>query len=153
MSEQKYLADSALATVISGGSSLANGNRAAGDYDNSTELDLFCDVFLTGLTFASAPAAGTSVVELYLLPGDGEASESFPEGGDGTVGDDVTPQRALLVGSFETVQPSTTEAEVLCIPNVMLHPHGNRFVIRNFSGQSINSGYAIKIKPRKFQVV
>lgn len=152
MSEIKLLRDSTLSTVINKDATLADAARAAGDYDNSSELDTHAEAYLTVQFDTGPPSAGATIADLYLLPGDGAGTEVFPEGGDGTVGDDVTPQQALYVGSFETRQPSITVDEVLCVPNIPLYGHTNRFVLMNTSGQTFDSTWQLTIKPSKAQV-
>ena len=152
MSEIKYLADTAVQTVIDDGASLTDGSRAAGDYDNSTELDLEAIAYLTVQFDGGPPTAGDRVADLYILPGDGAGTEVFPDGGDAGLGTDDTPQARWYVGSFETVNPSTTVDETLAIP-VPLYPDGNRFVLLNTSGQTMDSTWQLDIKPIKRQVV
>lgn len=154
MAEIKLLRDTALQTIIANGAALTNNSRKAADYDNGAELDLGCDVYLTDLSYsATPPAAGDAVAELYLLPGDGEATEVFPEGGDGTVGDNVDPQKIFLVGVFETRQPSDTVVEVLALPGIPLYGKGNRFIIKNIGGDTWDANWDLKIKPYKLQTV
>lgn len=153
MAEIKQLADTSKTTVIDTNTTLADAARAAGDYDNSTELDLMCDIFLSSLIFSAAPSANIIVADLYVLPGDGAVSESYPEGGDTSTGTDDTPQAVHYVGSFETINPSSSVAEVLALKDVPLGPHGNRFVLENKSGQTMHTTYDLSIMPKKFQSV
>ncbi len=153
VAEIKLLADTVRTTVINKGVTLADTFRAAGDYDNSTELDLYCHAYLVLEFNTTAPSAGDSVAELYLLPGDGEVSEVFPEGGDASVGNDVDPQKSLLVGTFETRVPSITTVEELCVPGIPLSFEGNRFVIKNISGKVFEDTWEFRIKPYKLQSV
>lgn len=153
MAEVKLLADSSLATLIDDDATLADAARAAGDYDNGTELDMWMNVYLTVQYDGGPPSAGDMVADLYVLPGDGEGSEVFPDGGDAGLGTDDTPQAIFYVGSFESINPSTSVDETLCIPNVQLHPDGNRFVILNTSGQTFDATWILKGKPVKTQVV
>ena len=153
MAEQKYLADTAVQTVIDDDATLGNGVRAAGDYDNGTELDFYCTVYLTVQWNSTAPTAGDKVAELYILPGDGAGSEVFPEGGDAAIGTDDTPQQIFFVGAFESVNPSLTVDEVLALPGVPLAPDGNRFVLLNTSAQEFDLTWQLDIKPYKLQSV
>lgn len=152
MSEIKLLGDTSVATVINKDAALADGARAAGDYDNSTELDLSCTAYLDA-SYGTAPSAGTIVAELYLLPGDGAATEVFPEGGDGTVGNAVDPQGGLLVGVFESRNPGTSTNEILALNAIPLSPHTNRFVVKNVAGQQFDADWELRISPEKTQVV
>lgn len=135
----------AIQTVIDKDVLLTDGSRAAADLDNGTNKDNFCDAYLTVQFDTTAPAAGDKIAELYVLYGDGEASEVFPEGGDGTVGADVDPQKILLVGVFETRSPSITVDEELKIPGIPLRPTNNRFVLKNVSGQQFDLTYIVKV--------
>ncbi len=153
MAEIKLLRNQPFTVVIDDGASLATTVRAAADYDNSAKQDLGCDVYLQVQFDATAPSAGDKIADLYLLPGDGEGTEVFPEGGDAGLGTDVTPQAMLLVGTFETRSPSITVDEILCIPGVSLHGHTNRFVLLNTSGQTFDATWQLSIKPYKLQSV
>lgn len=153
MAEIKYLSDTGLQTVIDKNATLANGARAAGDYDNGTELDFLCDVFLENFHFdTSAPSAGVLIADLYVLRSEPDDT-TFPQGGDGSVGGDVTPQAAHYVGSFETRNPSTTVEETLSLHDVPLGPHDNRFVVVNTSGQTFTDTWQLSIVPHKYQTV
>lgn len=153
MAEIKGLRDSSLATVIDDDASLANGVRAAGDYDNSTELDMECEVYLQVQWDGTAPSAGDAVADLWILPGDGEVTPVFPEGGDAGLGTDDDPQLVFFVGRFITVNPSITVDEVLALPRVPLFFGENRFVLKNTSNQTFDSTFEVRIKPSKRQVV
>jgi len=153
MSEIKQLGDTPLQTVIDKNAALVTAARVAADYNNSSELDTHCVAFLTVQFDTTAPTAGDPIAELYVLPGNGEVSEVFPQGGDGTVGADVDPQSVFLMGVFETISPSISVDEVVALPNVPLYPAGNRFVLKNTSGQQFDLTYQLDIKPAKFQAV
>src|SRR3990172_7967310 len=101
------LKGAARATVIDDNATLANNARAAGDYNNDTGLNLFCTAYLQVQYDAGPPAAGAEIARLYVLPGDDEGSEIFPDGGDAGLGTDDTPQQVFYVGSFESINPST----------------------------------------------
>ncbi len=105
MTEYKQLADTPRQSILDKDATLADGSRAAADYDNSTELDLVADAYLFVGYDTTAPTAGDLVAELYNLTGDGETPEMFQTGGDGTVGRDVNPSRGL-VGTFTAINPS-----------------------------------------------
>jgi len=139
--------------VINKDAALANGSRAAADYDNSTDLDPICDAILRVHYDTSAPAVGDSVAELYVLPSDGAATEVFPQGGDGTVGSNVDPQKTLMVGVFESRSPTTTTDEVLAIQAISLRPKSSRFVIKNISGKQFNLTWQLDIRPFRGQSV
>lgn len=153
MAEIKLLRNTARTTVINDDATLADGSRAAADYDNSTELDLLCEVYLQVQWDGTAPAAGDKIAELYVLPGDGEGTEIFPDGGDAGLGTDDDPQAVFRVGLFESINPSTSVNEILSIPNVQLYGDANRFVIKNTSGQTFDLTWELRIKPSKIQSV
>ena len=153
MADLKLKADTAVQTVIDDGASLATTVRAAGDYDNGTNLDPFCNIYLTVQFDTTAPSALDVIAEVYILPGDGAGTEVFPEGGDAGLGSNFDPQAAYLVGVITTVNPSTSVDEVVGIPNVALYPDGNRFVLKHVSGQTYDLTWQLDIKPFKPQNV
>jgi len=137
----------ARAIVINDDASLATTVRAAADYDNDANKDLWCNVFLTVQFDSTAPSAGDKIAELYILPGDDAGTELFPDGGDAGLGTDDTPQKIFLVGAFETINPSITVDETLSLPGVPLYHSGNRFVFLNTSGQTMDSTWQLDIVP------
>jgi len=153
MAELKQLRDTALATVIDDDAVLGNGARAAADYDNSAELDFSGVFYLTVQWNTTAPSANIAVAELYVLPGDGEGTEVFPEGGDAGLGTDDDPQACFLVHTFETINPSITVDETIGSPEVELYGDGNRVVLKNISGQEFDLTWILKLKPAKTQSV
>lgn len=153
MTEIKYLADTAVQTVIDDNATLADTARAAGDYDNGTELDLEAVAYLTVQYDTGPPSAGSKIAELYVLPGDGAGTEVFPDGGDAGLGTDDDPQAIFLVGVFTSINPSTSVNEILASLPFRLYPDGNRFVLKNVSGQTFDSTWQLDIKPIKLQSV
>jgi len=152
MADLRYKdASGAPTSVIDDNATLADGARAAGDYDNSANLDLFCVPYLTVQYDGGPPTANTKVAELYLLPGNADGTEKFPEGGDAGLGTDDDPQACFLVGSFESINPSLTVDEVLALPPVRLYPHGNRFVLKNTSGQTFDLTWQLEIMRFKYE--
>jgi len=148
--EIKWLDDTAVQTIISG-STLTNNNREAAAYNNSTELDMYADFELFVKFDTTAPSAGDRVAELFILPTvDGT---NFPEGGDGTVGDDLDPQQVLKIGVFESRDPSTSTEERIVLSGIPLPPRDARYVIKNISGQTMNASWTLKAKPYKLQSV
>ena len=137
----------ALQTVIDKNATLTDGSRAAGDYDNSSAQDNEGIAYLELQFDTGPPSAGAVIASMWLLPGDGEVSESFPEGGDGTVGTDDDPQPSFLIAVFTTINPSTSVNEVAGSLPFYLYPATNRFVIRNDSGQTYDATWELRIKP------
>lgn len=128
----------ARATVIDDDATLDDGVRAAADLENDTNKDNFADFYLTVQWNTTAPSAGDLIAELYVMPGDGEVTEAFPEGGDAGLGTDDDPQAHFLVGVFESINPSLTVDEELAIKGVDLRPSKNRVVLKNVSGQQFD---------------
>lgn len=143
MANFELIKNTARAAVINKDATLNDGVRAAVDLDNATDKDNFGDFFLTVQWNTTAPAANTIIGELYVLPGDGAGTEKFPEGGDGTVGSDDTPQKQFMVGTFESINPSLTVDETLEIKGVELRPVGNRVVLINTSGEQFDLTYQL----------
>jgi hypothetical protein len=132
-------------------STVADGTRVAGDYDNSVNKDTFCDAYLSVEFDTGIPTAGDLIGELYVLYSDGELSpDIFPEGGDGTVGNDVDPQSNTQVGVFETRVPSLTVVEELIVRGIELRPTTCRFVFKNISSQTIGTLSELYIIPYKW---
>lgn len=141
--------------IIDDNASLADGARAAADYDNGVQLDIEAIAYLKVQFDAGPPAAGDSVAELYVLPGDcgpGLYGGNFPEGGDAGLGTDDDPQQIYLVAVFETINPSTTVDEILGSLPFDLYPCENRFVLKNTSGQTMDSTWHLTILPYRRQV-
>lgn len=132
-----------VSALTTGLDSLASNSRAISSaIDNGTGRDLYGDLELV-VTYGVAPAAGAKVAEIYLLPTvDGT---NYPEGSTS-----VTPQRALLVATFESRSPSTSVAERLVINGITLPPRNYKLLLVNTSGQAYaSSGNTLKIKPYK----
>ena len=126
-------------TAINDDAALSDGSRAAGDVTTGTKGNAsFADAYLTVQFNTTAPSAGTTIAELYLLPGDGEVSQDFPEGGDAGLGSNVDPQKSLLVGVFETRDPSISVDEILIVRGIPLGIGTDRFVLKNVSGQEFD---------------
>lgn len=152
MADYKLKADTGLQTVIDTGATLSDGSRAAADYDNSSNLDPLAVPYLQVQYDSGPPTAGDVVALLYNVPGDGESSEAFPDGGDGTTGTDDDPQKVFLVAVFETINPSTSVDEILSSVPFRLYPDTNRFVLKNTSGQTFDATWELRIKPIKRQI-
>jgi len=152
MADYKLKEDTAVQTVIDDDASLANGARAAGDYDNSTNLDPMARAYLTVQYDTTAPSAGDAVASLYVLYGDGAGTEVFPDGGDAAIGTDDTPQAIFQIATFESINPSTSADEVLGSLPFDLCGQTNRFVLLNTSGQTFDATWQLDIKPMKAQV-
>ena len=151
MAEIKLLADTTLQTVINDNASLADGVRSAADYDNGTELDIWCIPYIELQWDTTAPTAGDLIADLYVLPGDNAGTPDYPEGGDAGLGTDDTPQAIFKVGSFESVNPSITVNEILALRPILLYPHINRFVLLNTSGQTFDLTWELRCVMYKMQ--
>ena len=131
--------------LVSSGPALTAGTRHALDFSNSTDGDLWYIPFLE-LQFSSGPpAAGTIVMDFYRIPGSTEVTERFAEGGNGTVGADVTPADTHYVGGFQIRQPSTSIDRILSLDAFSLRAGGNRFVFENVSANTIRAGWTFGI--------
>lgn len=153
MADIKYNDATAQTLVINKDASLANGSRAAGNYDNGTALDTHADFFLVVQYDGGPPTAGDTVAILWVLSADDTGTPAYPQGGDGSVGVDVDPQTTLLAGVFETRSPSVTVDEILLLKAVPLGPRENRVVLKNTSGQTFDSTWELRMKPYKMQVI
>ena len=153
MAEIKLLGDTTLATPIDDGATLADATRAAGDYDNGTELDIWCIPYLELQWDSSLPTAGDMIADLYILPGDNAGTPDYPEGGDAGLGTDDNPQAIFKVGSFESVNPSLTVNEILALRPVLLYPNVNRFVLLNTSGGVYDATWELRALMYKMQSV
>lgn len=136
-----------VATVIAAAAlnSLTNGSEAEGTFDNSTGLDIWCDLILAIQYNAGPPAAGTKVAEIYLLPQvDGTNYPSVTSGG--------LPQKSLLVAAMESVAPSTSALEYLVVKGIALSPGNNKFRLSNTSGQTLHASASMFLKIQPYQL-
>lgn len=137
----------AVATVIAAATlnSVTNGSEVEGTYDNSTNLDIWCDLILAIQYNAGPPAAGTKVAEIYLLPQvDGTNYPSVTSGG--------LPQKSLLVAAMESVVPSTSALEYLIATGIQLFPGNNKFRLSNTSGQTLHASASMFLKIQPYQL-
>lgn len=128
--------------------SLADAARAiSGAIDNTANLHLYMDVELAVAYTSSAPAAGTKAGELYAIPTvDGT---NYGEGGTS-----VTPQKALLIGIFESRNGSTSSVERLILPGIPMPPIQFKLLMVNTSGKTLkSSGNTLKYAPYTIQSV
>lgn len=134
-------------TVYDPNATLANlARKGFTTYDNSSALDLEAIAILDCMWDTTAPTARAIVAELYYLPS--PDNSVFPEGGDGTVGEDDDPQRIYLVGQFECVNPSLVTSEQLGTMPFRLWLYG-RFVLKNLGGYTISEEWTLTIHPVK----
>ena len=146
MADFKWKSTAATSLLTSGLNSLADAARAVSSaFDNSTNLDEYGDLEFTVQYTTSAPSAGTKVAEVYLLPSiDGT---NYAEGSTS-----ITPQKALLVGVFESRNGSTSAVERLVVSGVSIPPDHMKFLLVNTSGKTLaSSGNTLKIRPYKVQ--
>ncbi len=126
-------------------SSETSGNMSSGAYDNTSALDLYAD-FELAVCYATAPSAGTKVAELYLLP-------SVDGTNFATVDGSNQPQKALLIATFESRNPSTSGVERLTVPGVSLPPGKFKLVLKNTSGQAFKDNSVTKtLRMRPYQL-
>jgi hypothetical protein len=128
--------------IAEGDGDIASAARKAVDYDNRISGSqitanhggyVFASIRYTNIT----GIAGTEVLELFIMPGNGQDPEVFPEGGDASLGSNFDPQDIWSVGSFQSVTPSTTETEVLALW-VDLPPGNCRFVFKNLTANAFH---------------
>ncbi len=149
MANQQWEDSTSIVTVLSGGLvSLASDARdISAAVDNGTNLDLFGDLEFIVQWDTVAPSAGDKVADLYLLPSVDDVN--FPEGSVS-----LTPQASLLIGSFESRNPSISGVEHLMLPGITLPPRNMKFLLQNTSGQTFDpSGSMLLLKPYKLQSV
>lgn len=149
MADFKLKQDTALQTIIDDDAVLVNTDWAAGDYDNSTNLDPFGIFQLTVQWNTAAPAAGTKVADLYIISG--VTGPVYAEGGDAGLGTDDIPQSIYLVASFQSINPSLTVDETLGTVEIPIYAY-NRVVLVNTSGQEFDATWILKMQPTKRQV-
>jgi hypothetical protein len=128
------------ATLESSGGTLATASvvAASSTYDNSAN-DNFWAGFELNTGFAVAPSVGTSI-ELYLVPAlDGS---NFADVDTGT----PTMPLNCFVGSFAVVK-SQTGAQRLVITGVPLMARLYKAYVYNKAGQSMSSGWTLKLFP------
>lgn len=144
----KLKAVAATSVITTGMDSLVDTARAiSADFDNSSSLDPFADLELSIAYTTSAPSAGLKVAEVYLVP-----SIDGTNYAEGTTS--LTPQKALLVATFETRNGSTSTVERLVAPGISLPPDHMKFLIVNTSGKTLkSSGNILKVRPYKYQSV
>ena len=139
--------DGSTATALSTGlDSLTDTSRAiSAAIDNDADLNLYCDLELAIAYTTSAPSAGVKVAEVYLLPTvDGT---NFAEGGTS-----LTPQKSLLVATFESRNGSTSTLEYLIATGIPLPPRDFKLLLVNTSGKTLkSSGNTLKLRPYKLQ--
>jgi hypothetical protein len=128
------------ATLESNGGTLATASvvAASSTYDNSAN-DNFWAGFELNTGFAVAPSVGTSI-ELYLVPAlDGSNYADVDTG---------TPTMPLpcFVGAFAVVK-SQTGAQRLVITGVPLMARLYKAYLYNKAGQTMSSGWTLKLFP------
>jgi len=137
----------AVQTLLTTGlDSLANAAEAeSAAIANQTNLDMVAD-FVLAVDYAVAPAAGVKTAELYIEPApDGTNYPSVTSGG--------LPQKALLVGTFESVLPSTTVLEYLVLTGIPTPPVTTKYRLSNTSGQAYRSSASAKfLKSQPYQI-
>lgn len=123
--------------------SLANAARAISSAVENSERDLYGDLELVVRYAAGPPTAGTKIAEVYIVPSvDGT---NYAEGSTS-----VTPQKALLVASFEARSPSTSAVERLIVLGITIPPRTHKYLLVNTSGQAYYSAdNTLKIKRYK----
>lgn len=129
---------------------LANGaelTSAEIDNDGATALgDVFADL-VAALQYEAAPAAGTLVASVYLVPAvDGTNYPTVTAGG--------LPPAVCQIGVLVSQAPATDALEYLVIPGISLPPGKFKIVISNTSGQSYKNadGTGMLLKLRMYRL-
>lgn len=136
-----------VATVIAAATlnSVTNGSEVEGTYDNSTNLDIWCDLILAIQYNAGPPAAGTIVAKIYQLNQvDGTNYPTVTSGG--------LPQESLLVAALVSQAPSTSALEYLVAYQIPLFPGNNKFRLSNTSGQTLHASASMFLKIAPYQL-
>lgn len=147
MASQKW-EDSAFSDIVTTGlNSLAANARVLTTAISQAGLYLYADFQLLVKYTSTLPPVGSKVAELYLVPQiDGT---NYPITGTG-----VDPQRSLLIGTFDTFQPSTTVFERINIRGVLLPPRDFKLLLKNTNAQPYAaSGNILTFRPYRLQVL
>lgn len=143
----KLYKPNAVATVIAAAAlnSLTNGSEVEAAYDNSTNLDMWCDLILAIQYNAGPPAAGIVVAKIYnLRQVDGTNYPTVTSGG--------LPQESLLVAALVSQAPSTSALEYLVAYQIPLFPGNNKFRLSNTSGQTLHASASMFLKIQPYQL-
>lgn len=111
---------------------VANGNTTtSGQIDNSSQRSYAVDV---AFTWVKASAAGTGLVELWILP----------EGSDGALQDASAPPRGgRLVGTVSTAAETTERMQTFRMNEM---PERFKFYLNNLSGANTNTGSDLRYR-------
>ena len=139
------------------GGSLASNTRAFYDVPNDGSLspdgDTEATPFIEFQFSTGPPAADLAMVSCWHLRGTGEVTERFAEGGDGTGGTaDIDPQAVHFIGAFSLSDPSTSGLRVASLAPIRLASQGNRFVLKNVSGNTIAAGWNFGMLIERFRI-
>jgi hypothetical protein len=132
-----------LQTILNTGASLATATNALGSAITLTDLHYpLADILFNG-TFASAPAA-SQLILCWFLREDGAGNYE-----DGAAGALVAGVPARNPDFAIPVEPVST-AQVIIIPDVPLPPGPFKLLLQNNAGQTLNSGYTVKLYASTF---
>jgi hypothetical protein len=121
--------------------SIASGNAIISDLqlDNSTNLDVYCDV---SIAIASVAVVAPNYVGLYLYPLNADGTTY----GDGRFSSSAAgpPASSYWVGNF--IVPAVTAASEGTVRGIIMPPGKFKFVIYNQLGVSMSTGNTIKYR-------
>lgn len=143
----KLYKPTSVATVIAAGTlnSVANAAEVEGTYDNSTALDIWCDLILAIQYNSGPPAAGIVVAKIYQLNQvDGTNYGTNTSGG--------LPPDNTLIASLVSQAPSTSALEYLVAYGIPLFPGNNKFRLSNTSGVTLHSSASMFLKIQPYQL-
>lgn len=120
-------------------------------------LDFFADFELVVQYGGTVlPAVGAKVAELYLVPKVDDTNFAIPVLPSRyyrTGGPNYTSQNAIMVGSFDSFQPSFSVPERLHLRGVLIPQHDFKMLFRNAHTQAYAiSGIALSLRTYRMQV-
>lgn len=144
-SAHKWETTSTTTTVINTGATLANNTLSAAgtEYDNRTNLNTYAWLELDA-TFSVAPSDAAPTVDVYVtIDHDNGGHASAPVTG----GTDVSDQ---FVMSFPARKVTTAQNKIPWQP-IMLPPAKIIFYADNQTGQTMSSGWTVKLHVNNFE--
>lgn len=134
-------------TLEANGASIANNNKGVADdatYSVATDGGGYPDAeFVASFAFGTAPTENTTLVLLAQpLDVDGTGDAEPPEDGAATF-------KGLFVGSF--VVNNVASAQFARLVAFDLPPLASYYLWNNATGQTVSSGWSLKIRPRTYK--
>jgi hypothetical protein len=126
---------------------IANNTRVLSDpLDNTFDLDVYADFELL-VKYNVVPPVGAKIAEIFIIPTvDGS---NYAEGSVS-----VQPQKYLIIGAYESVNPSISNFERLMLTNIVIPPRSFKILLRNTSGVDYAAtGNTLKMKKFKLESI